>query len=192
MSRLRGAVKKFPEFFDIDGPVHHEFATPGQSVTGHLCVQVFQGSRHAIRRKWSYKWQGQWFLHHNNAPSHTSLVVQQVFVDENIPTITQPPYSPDLAPNYFWLFLTLKMGLYWTRFATMEGIKSIATAELPEDPKRSLPLVLATIRELKEQVCYFECDYVSVAVCPAITVKCHNSVYFLTEHCICPAFACNM
>jgi histone-lysine N-methyltransferase SETMAR len=73
---------------------------------------------------------GQWFLHHDNAPSRTSLVVQQFLAEKNIPVITQPLYSPDLAPSDFWLFLTLKMGLKGTHFATMEDIKSNATAEL--------------------------------------------------------------
>jgi hypothetical protein len=73
---MGGAVKKFPEFFDIDGLVHHEFVSPGQSVTCNFCVQVLQRLCDAVRRKWHYKWQGQWFLHHDNASSHTSLVVQ--------------------------------------------------------------------------------------------------------------------
>jgi hypothetical protein len=64
----------------------------------------------------------QWFLHHNNSPSHTSLVVQQFLTKENIPVITQLPY--------YCLFPTLKMGLKGTRFATMEDIKSNAVAEL--------------------------------------------------------------
>jgi hypothetical protein len=33
---IRGATKKFLEFFDIDSLVHHEFILPGQSVTGHF------------------------------------------------------------------------------------------------------------------------------------------------------------
>jgi transposase len=47
----------------------------------------------------------------------------------NISVITQPPYSPDLAPSDFWLFPTLKMGLKGTHFATMEDIKLNVTAE---------------------------------------------------------------
>jgi hypothetical protein len=54
---------------------------------------------------------------------------------KNIPVITQPPYSPDLAPSDFWLFLTLKMGFKGTRFATVEDIKSNATAEHRKIPK---------------------------------------------------------
>jgi transposase len=46
--------------------------------------------------------------YHNNALSHTALVVQQFLAERNIPVTTQPPYSPDLAPNDFWLFLTMK------------------------------------------------------------------------------------
>jgi hypothetical protein len=45
------------------------------------------------------KWQGQWFLHYDNAPSHTSLVVQQFLAEKNMPVSTQPPYFPDLAPS---------------------------------------------------------------------------------------------
>jgi len=124
-------------FFDIDGVVHHEYVPPGQIVNGHLYVQVLQRLRDAVRRKQHDKWQGEWFLHHDNALSHTSLVVQQFLAEKSIPVITQPPYSLDLAPSHFWLFPTLKMGLKGTRFATMESMKSNATVELRRIPKEA-------------------------------------------------------
>jgi transposase len=62
---------------------------------------------------------------------------EQFLAEKNIPVITQPPYSPDLAQSDFWLFSTLKMGLKGTRFATMEDIKSNATAELRKIPKEA-------------------------------------------------------
>jgi len=88
-------------FFDIDSVVHHEFIPPGQTVNGHFYVQVLQRLRDAVRRKWPDKWQGEWFLHHVNAPNHTSLVVQQYLTEKRIPVITKPLYSPDLAPSDF-------------------------------------------------------------------------------------------
>jgi hypothetical protein len=48
-SEIRGAVKKFPEFFVIDGSVHHEFVPHGQNVNGHSYVQVLQTLHDAVR-----------------------------------------------------------------------------------------------------------------------------------------------
>ena len=75
-------------------------------------------------------------LHHDNAPSHTSIVVQTWFAAKNIPLLHQPPYSPDLAPADFWLFPTIKKGLKGNRFATVEDMKTNATAELRKIPKQ--------------------------------------------------------
>jgi hypothetical protein len=63
--------------------------------------------------------------------------VQQFLAKKIIPVITQPLYSPDLAPSDFWLFPTLKMGLKGTRFTTMEDIKLNVTAELRKIPKEA-------------------------------------------------------
>jgi hypothetical protein len=72
---------------------------------------------------------------------------------KNIPFITQPPYSLDLAPSDFSLFPAWKMGLKGTEFATMENIKSNATEKNSGDSKTSLVPVLPTMAGLKEQVC---------------------------------------
>jgi hypothetical protein len=51
--------------------------------------------------------------------------MQQFFADAdtNIPVITQPPHSPDLAPSDIWVFPALNMGLNGARSAIMEDIK---------------------------------------------------------------------
>jgi hypothetical protein len=123
-------VREFPEFFDFNALDHHEFIPPGQNFTGHFYMQVLQRLCNAVRRKQRDKWQaGMWFLHHTNALNHTSLVVQQFLAEKNIPIITQPLYSPDLAPSGFWLFPT--------RFATMEDISLNVMAELRNIPKEA-------------------------------------------------------
>jgi hypothetical protein len=75
------------------------------SVTGHFYVQVLQRLSIAVRREQFNKWQGQRLLHHDNASSHTLLVVKQFLAKKDIYVITQPLYYPDLAPTDFWLFL---------------------------------------------------------------------------------------
>jgi hypothetical protein len=123
---VRRAVKTFPEFVDIDVLMHYEFVPPVQIVSGHFCMQVLQRLRD--------KWQGQWFLHHDNAPSHTRLV-QQFLAKKSISVSTQPPYSPVLAPSDFRLFPTQKVGLKRTRSSTMQDMKFNASAELWMNPK---------------------------------------------------------
>jgi hypothetical protein len=61
--------------------------------------------------------QGQWFLHPDNAPCHTSRFVERLLVQKNILVVTQPPYSLDLAPSDFWLLPNLKISLKGTRVA---------------------------------------------------------------------------
>jgi hypothetical protein len=68
---IREAVDKFTEFYDVNGLVRYEFVLPGQSVTGYFYVQVLQRLRVAVWKKQHNKGQGQWFLHHDNTPSHT-------------------------------------------------------------------------------------------------------------------------
>ena len=49
----------------------------------------------------------QWCLH-DNAPAHSSHLIQHFLAKHGIPVVRQPPYSPDMAPYDFWLFPKLK------------------------------------------------------------------------------------
>ena len=40
---------------------------------------------------------GDWLLHHDNAPAHSSHLVQQFLCKHSIVLHRQPPYSPDIA-----------------------------------------------------------------------------------------------
>jgi transposase len=83
------------------------------------------------------RWQGEWFLHHDNALSHTSLLVLQFIAEKSISVIVQPPYSLDLVLSDIWLFPALKMGLKGACFTTMEDKKSNVTAKLRKIPKEA-------------------------------------------------------
>ena len=54
---------------------------------------------------------GVWRLHWDNAPVHTWAVVKDWLTAKGIQLLEHPPYSPDLAPADFFLFLKLKMEL---------------------------------------------------------------------------------
>jgi transposase len=61
-------------------------------------------------------------LHHDNAPSHTSVLIQQFQAKDKMAVIPHPPYSPDLAPCF--LFPEMKLKLKGRRFDTIEEIQA--------------------------------------------------------------------
>jgi histone-lysine N-methyltransferase SETMAR len=58
-------------------------------------------------------------LHHDNAPAHTALSIREFLARKNIPILPHPPYSPDLAPCDFYVFLKLKSKLKGHHFGTV-------------------------------------------------------------------------
>lgn len=61
-------------------------------------------------------------LHHDNAPSHTALLIQQFLAKQNTVVISEPPYSPDMLTCDFFLFLEFKESVKQT---TTKGIPSV-------------------------------------------------------------------
>ena len=65
-------------FFDCEGVVHYEFAPRGQTINKEYYIEVLKRLRDAVRRKGPRFWSsGDWLLHHDNAPAHSSNLVQQ-------------------------------------------------------------------------------------------------------------------
>jgi histone-lysine N-methyltransferase SETMAR len=50
-----------------------------------------------------------WLLHHDNAPSHTSVLTQQFLSKQKTSVIPHPPYSNNLAPCDLLLFPKMKL-----------------------------------------------------------------------------------
>ena len=79
-----------------------EFVLPGQTVNENFYCKVLRRMRENVRHKWLETWKnGDWLLHHDNAPAHTSLVVKEFLTKNNMTTVPHPVYSPDLAPCDF-------------------------------------------------------------------------------------------
>ena len=76
-----------------------------------------------------------WFLHHDNAPSHTALVLRDHFAKNSTHIVPQPPYSLDLAPCDFWLFPKLKRPLRGHRFDMIEEIQAESKKVLKAIPE---------------------------------------------------------
>ena len=76
---------------------------------------------------------GQWFFHQVNAPVHNSILVTDYLTKMGIKTVPQSPYSPDLAPCDFWLFLKLRGCRYETIEEMTEAVTKVINTLTQED-----------------------------------------------------------
>ncbi|UYV68619.1 hypothetical protein LAZ67_6000236 [Cordylochernes scorpioides] len=110
-------------FLDNKGIVHHEYLPAGQTVIKEMYLSILRRLMEAIRKKRTEKWtNGDWILHHDNAHPHTAHLVTSFLAKNGTEILPQPPYSPDIAPNDFFLFPKLKAVLKGRHFDTREDI----------------------------------------------------------------------
>jgi hypothetical protein len=82
-------------FFDSCGVVHHEYAPKGTTIIKEYCQEVLHRLRDSVRRKRLDLWAATtWQLHHDNAPTHSSHLIQMFLAKHSIPVVRQAPYSP--------------------------------------------------------------------------------------------------
>jgi hypothetical protein len=99
-------------------------APNGQTIKKEFYLEFLRRLHESVCQKRPQKWwDGDWILHHDSVPAHTSHLVQQ------------PPYSPDITPRDFFLFPMLKKVLKGHRFEATEDIKRNSMKTLLDVPK---------------------------------------------------------
>ena len=84
----------------------------GKTVNKEMYADILCRHSDAVRRKRSEKWRtNSWFLSHDNAPKHRSVLVKDFLTKNNVTALEHPPYAPGLAPADFYLFPRLKSAL---------------------------------------------------------------------------------
>jgi hypothetical protein len=79
------------------------------SITARRFCNVLREQVWQKRPEW---WQNQdWFIHQDNALAHTAFSVQKILATKYMAVVPRPPYSSDLTPSDFFLFLRLKSHL---------------------------------------------------------------------------------
>ena len=103
---------------------------------------------------------GNWQIHHNNASTHASRLMQRVLQKQQITQVTQPVQpSPDLAPYDFWVFPKIKSPLKGKRFQTINKTQENMTGHL-----------MVTGKTVTSQSAYCEGD--QRCHCPMYSVSC--------------------
>ncbi len=66
---------------------------------------------------------GRWFIHMDNASSHTTHLTRVHMNNLGWTVLPHPPYSLDLAPNDFWLYPRVKKGLRGRKFDWIQDLE---------------------------------------------------------------------
>jgi hypothetical protein len=69
------------------------------------------------------------FLLHNNAPTHKAASVCQFLTPKNVTTLYNPPRFPDLSPPDYFLFHKLKMKIEGLHFMDVAEIQEAVTSK---------------------------------------------------------------
>ena len=105
-------------------------------MTGRFYVSVLKRLWKRVQRiRPEYSAQDSWFLLHDNAPSHRAVVVQEFLARKQVCTLNHPPYSPDLSPCDYFLFLKLKLPLKGRYFDDVKNIQWAVTSKLRDIPQ---------------------------------------------------------
>src|SRR5215469_10567956 len=76
-------------FFDSQGIIHKEFVPPGQTVNQTFYRKVLEGLRKRVPRVRPGIVRT-WMLHHNNAPCHMAVSINEFLAEKRIPVVPQP------------------------------------------------------------------------------------------------------
>ena len=76
---------------------------------------------------------GQWHFHQDNAPVYNSILVTDYLTKTGIKTVSQPPYSRDLAPYDFWLFPQVRGCCYVSIEEMKEAVTKVIDTLTQED-----------------------------------------------------------
>ena len=136
--------------FDWEDVVHHEYTFLGRIITNEYYLSVLCQLRDAI---WWKQPQllatGDWQLHHDNVPTHSSSPMPRFLVKRQMTQVTQHPYRQDLASCDFWLFPKLKSPLKGNKFQNINEIQENTTGQLREIPTKDFA-VFSTVEETWE------------------------------------------
>ncbi len=110
--------------------------SPHETVDSDYYCDVLRHLKEDLRRKRPTLWamgENGWrnfYLHHDNAPPHTSAITLALIGSSGMDMVPHPPYSLDLAPCDYFLFPRLKSGLRGHRFRNLNDLKTAVSREL--------------------------------------------------------------
>ncbi len=130
-------------FFDCRGLILKHWVPKGQSITAAYYIEVLKKLRRKIAKKRPEMWAANsWVLHHDNAPAHSAFATRNFLAKTSTAVLEHPAYSPDLAPNDFFMYPKTKEPMKGAHFQSEEVMKGACSG------------VMASMQEEDFQGCF--------------------------------------
>ncbi len=115
-------------FFDCRGIILKHWVPHRQIITAAYYIEVLK-MWWAIARKWPELWASHsWLLHYDNTTAHSASATWQFLMKTCTTVLEHCGYSPDLAPNDFFLYAKTKEVLKGADFQSKEVMKAVCEA----------------------------------------------------------------
>ena len=114
-------------FWDRKGVLLVDFLPQGSTINAGVYCDTLKKLRRPIQNKRRSMLSRGVVMIHENARPHTAAATQNLITTFGWEQFDHPPYSPDLAPSYFHLFLHLKSFLAGRRFHDDNEVKEAVT-----------------------------------------------------------------
>lgn len=109
-------------WWDYKGIIHYELLPSGKTINSDVYCQQLTRLKQAIDRKRPELANRKGVVfHHDNARPHTSLATRNRLRELGWEVLLHPPYSPDLAPSDFHLFLSMANALGTVKLDSREA-----------------------------------------------------------------------
>ena len=121
-------------FWDAKGIIMLDFLPKRSTITGVYYANLLDQLRTAIREKRRGKLSKGVLLQQDNARVHTCKVAMDVVERNRYELRPHPAYSPDLAPNDFFIFPNLKKDIRGLHFQSDEEVTAVEEWVNGKDP----------------------------------------------------------
>ena len=112
-------------WWSIKGIIHHEFLKSGQTVNSDIyCSQIEEVHKKLKDIDPAMINRRRVIILQDNAKPHTSKKTIQKFSDIGYEILSHPPYSPDISPTDYHVFLSMSNFLRGKNFDTLEDLQN--------------------------------------------------------------------
>ena len=124
LSKMQQSARKVMAsiFWDGHGVIFIDYLEKGRTITETYYAALLDRLFDEIRKKLPHLKKKKIFPRGENAPSHTSNFAQAKKQEWGFQSLPHPPYYPDLAPSYYYLFSNFKRWLCGRVFSILEGL----------------------------------------------------------------------